>query len=211
MVLLPVPASPIVCQLSSMVQSALRTRKNPGFAASIRLRDHAAEELPLRVVAAAAEAAGAGQPVAAVHRHRLSDRGVAAGGERVCGPARPRPAPRVQAGDEPLVRGEQAIDPAGRAAAARDGRDDFGEDVEAVFEPAIGLRPHDAEEVQLPHARDHVVADAPRRLRSVAPARAQARRSRAPARGDRERRVWRPAIERQRLTSRAMVARMERP
>ena len=138
--------------------------KKSGLSRAIRLRDHAAEELPLRIVAAAAEAAGAGQPVAAVHRHRLSDRGIAAGGERVA--VLPDLVLRLacKAGDEPLVRGEQAIDPAGRPAAARDGRDDFGEHVEAVFEPAIGLWSHDTEEVHLPHARDHVVADAPRDL-----------------------------------------------
>ena len=135
--------------------------KKSGLRRSVRLRDHATEELPLRVVAAAAEAASAGELVAAVHRHCLSDRGVAAGRERAA--VVPDLVLRLgcQAGDKPLVRGEQAIDPAGRAAAARDGSDDVGEDVKAVFEPAIGLRPHDAEEVQLPHARDHVLADAP--------------------------------------------------
>jgi hypothetical protein len=78
MVLAAGAGEPIVCQLSSMVQSALRSEKKTGLRRADRLRDHAAEELPLRVVAAAAEAAGAGQPVAAVHRHGLSDRGVAA-------------------------------------------------------------------------------------------------------------------------------------
>ena len=60
------------------------------------------------------------------------------------------------------MRGQQAIDPAGRAAAAAERRLDLREHVEAVFEAAIGLRLHDAEQVRLPHARDHVVADAAR-------------------------------------------------
>jgi len=80
MFLLPVPASPMVCQLSSMTQSALRRRKNPGVAA----------------------ASG-------------------------CGITPPR---------------------------------NLREHVEAVLEPPVGPRLHDAEEVRLPHAFDHVVTDA---------------------------------------------------
>ena len=135
--------------------------KKSGLHRAIRLRDHAAQELPLRVVAAAAEAAGAGEQVAAVHCHRPSDRGIAAGGERVAVLPHLVLGLAWKAGDEPLVRGKQAINPAGRPAAAGDHRDDFGEYVEAVFESTIGLRLHDAEEVHLPHARDHVLADAP--------------------------------------------------
>ena len=71
MVLLPVPASPIVCQLSSMAMSAVRSRKKPGLRRTAGLRNHAAEELPLRIVAAAAEAARSGNQIAAVDRDRL--------------------------------------------------------------------------------------------------------------------------------------------
>jgi hypothetical protein len=57
------------------------------------------------------------------------------------------------------VRGEQSVNPAGRAASARDGGNNLGEYVEAVLEPAVKARLHDAEQVRLPHALDHVVAD----------------------------------------------------
>src|SRR5262249_6727484 len=40
-----------------------------------------------------------------------------------------------EAGDEPLVRGEQAVNPAGRAASAGNGGNDLREHVEAVLEP----------------------------------------------------------------------------
>ena len=125
-----------------------------------RLRDHAAEELPLRIVAAAAKAPHAGEPIAAVDRHRLADRRIGPGGER--GAILPDLVLRRfrEAGDEPLVRGEQTVNPTGRAASARNGGNDLREHVEAVFESAIGARLHDAEKVRLPHAFDHIVADA---------------------------------------------------
>ena len=125
MFLLPVPASPMVCQLSSMMQSVVGRRKNPGFGAPSGLRNHAAEELPLRIVAAAAEAAGARHQIAAVRRDRLRYRGVGPGGERtaVAPDLVLRRARKTR--DEPLVRGQQAIDPAGRAATARDRRLDL--------------------------------------------------------------------------------------
>jgi len=126
----------------------------------VRLRNHAAEELPLRVVAAAAKTPDAGEPIAAVNRHRLADRRIGPGGER--GAILPDLVLRRfrEAGDEPLVRGEQAVNPAGRAASAGNGGDDLREHVEAVLEAPIGPRLHDAEKVRLPHAFDHVVADA---------------------------------------------------
>jgi hypothetical protein len=58
------------------------------------------------------------------------------------------------------VRGEQGVNPAGRAASARNRGNDLREHVEAMLEPAVGPRLHDAEQVRLPHAFDHVVADA---------------------------------------------------
>jgi hypothetical protein len=58
------------------------------------------------------------------------------------------------------MRRQQAVDPAGRAAAGGDGRGQLGEDLEAVLEAPEGLRLHDAEQVRLPHTLDHVVADA---------------------------------------------------
>ena len=69
--LLPVPASPMVCQLSSMRAVGGRHQEESGLRRRSRLRDHAAEKLPLRIVAAAAEAALAGQPIAAVDGDRL--------------------------------------------------------------------------------------------------------------------------------------------
>ncbi len=57
------------------------------------------------------------------------------------------------------MRGQKAVDPAGRAAARCQHRLDFGKNFEAVFEPAIGLRLHNPEQIGLPHARDHVFAD----------------------------------------------------
>src|SRR5215471_17457588 len=97
MFLLPVPASPMVCQLSSITQSALRSRKNPGV----------------------------GEPIAAVNRHRLADRRIGPGGERAA--VLPDFVLRCfrEAGDEPLVRGEQTVNPAGRAASARNGGNDL--------------------------------------------------------------------------------------
>ncbi len=135
-------------------------QEKSGLRRAARLRDHAAEKLPLRVVAAAAEAPYAGEAVAAVGGHRLPHRGIAAGGERVA--VAPDLILRLarKAGDEPLVRGEQAINPAGRAAAVRDGGDDLRDDVEAIFESAIGLRLHEAKQVCLPHTLDHIIADA---------------------------------------------------
>ncbi len=61
-----------------------------------------------------------------------------------------------------MVRGKQAVDPAGGAAAARDRRPDLREHLEAVFETAVGLRLHDAEQIRRPQARDQIVADAAR-------------------------------------------------
>jgi hypothetical protein len=58
------------------------------------------------------------------------------------------------------VRGEQRVDPAGRTASGRDDGDDLSEHVEPVLESAVGARLHDAEQVGLPHALDHVVPDA---------------------------------------------------
>ena len=146
-----------------------------------RLRDHAAEKLPLRVVAAAAETARAGNAIAAIDRDRLRHRRVGTGRERVTvvpdfvlcflGEAR----------QQPLLRSQQAIHPAGRTAAAGDHGFDLGEDVEAVFEAAISLRLHDAEQIRLPHARDHVVGDAARRFGFLRPFARDARRYRAPA------------------------------
>jgi hypothetical protein len=57
------------------------------------------------------------------------------------------------------VRGEQSVNPAGRAASVRNGGNNLGEHVEAVLEPAVEARLHHAEKVRLPHAPDHVVAD----------------------------------------------------
>src|SRR5262249_11392828 len=108
MFLLPVPASPMVCQLSSMTQSALRRRKNPGRRACSRWRNQAAEKSPARLAAAAAKPADAGEPIAAVNRRRLADRRIGPGGER--GAILPDLVLRRfrEAGDEPLVRCEQA-------------------------------------------------------------------------------------------------------
>src|SRR5262249_34458527 len=58
------------------------------------------------------------------------------------------------------VRGEQTVNPAGRAASPRNGGNDLREHVEAVLQPPVGARLHDAEKIRLPHAFDHVVADA---------------------------------------------------
>ena len=80
-----------------------------------------------------------------------------------------------------LVRGEQRVNPAGRAAPARNGGDDLREHVEAMLEPAVGPRLHDAQQVRLPHALDHVVADAAigfGLLRALARKRADGARSR---------------------------------
>src|SRR5262249_52023467 len=65
-----------------------------------------------------------------------------------------------EAGDEPLVRGEEPIDPAGRAAAAGNGGGDLRENIEAVFESAISARLHDAKKGGLPHALDPALAAA---------------------------------------------------
>ena len=56
--------------------------------------------------------------------------------------------------------GEQSVNPAGRAASVGNGDNNLGEYVEAVLEPAVEARLHHAEKVCLPHALDHVVADA---------------------------------------------------
>ena len=61
-----------------------------------------------------------------------------------------------------MLRGEQAVDPAGRAATARDRHLDLHEHVEAILETAVSARLHDAEQVGLPHPRDHLLADAAR-------------------------------------------------
>jgi len=156
---------------------------------SIRLRDHAAEELPLRVVATAAEASNAGEPIAAIGGDGAGDRRISAGGER--GAVLPDLVLRRfgEAGDEPLVRGEEPIDPAGRAAAAGNGGDDLRENIEAVFESAISAWLHDAKKVGLPHALDHVLADAALGFGLLRPLAGQlGDRARAPA--DRE--YWRP-------------------
>ena len=55
----------------------------PRLRRSAWLRNHAAEELPLRIVAAAAKVSGAGEPVAAVGGDRLPDRRVGSGGDGV--------------------------------------------------------------------------------------------------------------------------------
>jgi hypothetical protein len=156
-------------------------KEKSGLRGCAGLRDHAAEQLPLRIVAAAAKAPRAGEPIAAVHRHRLADRRIGPGGER--GALLPDLVLRRfrEAGDEPLVRGEQGVNPAGRAASARNRGNDLREHVEAMLEPAVGPRLHDAEQVRLPHAFDHVVADAAigfGLLRALARKRADAARSR---------------------------------
>ena len=106
---------------------------------TVRLRDHAAEKLPLRVVAAAAEASRPGQPVSAVRRDCVSDRRIGPGGERAAVVPDLVLRRARKAGDQPLVRGEQAIDPAGRPATAGNGGDDLDEHVESVLEAAVGL------------------------------------------------------------------------
>ena len=61
---------------------ATAQQEKPGGRCPIRLRDHAAEKLPLAIVAAAAKAADAGQPVAAIDGDGTSDRRIGAGGQR---------------------------------------------------------------------------------------------------------------------------------
>src|SRR5262249_48180241 len=133
MFLLPGPASPMGCQLSSITQSALRSRKNPRRGGAAGLGMQPAEELPRRVAAAPAKPPDAGEPIAAVNRHRLADRRIGPGGERAA--VLPDFVLRCfrEAGDEPLVRGEQTVNPAGRAASARNGGNDLREHVEAVL------------------------------------------------------------------------------
>src|SRR5262249_48921065 len=127
---------------------------------SIRLRDHAAEELPLRVVATAAETPHAGEPITAIGGDGAGDRrkgGGGGGGDRRMGAGGERGAvlPDLvlrrfgEAGDEPLVRGEQPIDPAARPAATGNDSDDLRENIESVFESAISARLHDAKKVGL--------------------------------------------------------------
>src|SRR5262249_61103897 len=103
MFLLPVPASPIVCQLSSMGAVGGAQQEKSRRRRSIRLRDHAAEELPLRVVATAAEACNAGEPIAAIGGDGAGDRRIGAGGERVAGVPELVLRRFGEAGDEPLV------------------------------------------------------------------------------------------------------------
>jgi hypothetical protein len=136
-------------------------QEEAGLRRPLRLRDHAAEELPLRIVAAAAEAARTGHDVTAVDRLGLRDRRVGAGRKRAA--VLPDLVLRSlrEAGDQPLMRGEQAVDPAGRPAAARQRRLDLREHVEAVFEAAKSLRLEDAKQVRLAHLGDDVLADAP--------------------------------------------------
>src|SRR5262249_15677012 len=85
-----------------------------------RLRNHAAEELPLGVVAAAAKTADAGAPIAAVNHHRLSDRRIGPGGERGGGgggagggrpPRAPGRAPGGERGRGRWGRGHRAKSP----------------------------------------------------------------------------------------------------
>ena len=54
---------------------------------------------------------------------------------------------------------QESKNPAGRAAAASDGRHQLGENVEAVFVAAVSPRLHDAEKIGLPHARDHLLGN----------------------------------------------------
>src|SRR5262249_57539278 len=87
------------------------------------------------------------------------------------------------------VGGGEPIAPAGGAAAAGNGGDDLRENIEAVFESAISAWLHDAKKVGLPHALDHVLADAALGFGLLRPLAGQlGDRARAPA--DRE--YWRP-------------------
>src|SRR5262249_20592497 len=133
MFLLPVPASPMVCQLSSITQSALRSRKNPGVAAApgcgiMPPRScHCALSQPLQKLPTPES------PSPADTRPRWAARRMGPGGERAA--VLPDFVLRCfrEAGDEPLVRGEQTVTPAGRAASARNGGNDLREHVEAVL------------------------------------------------------------------------------
>ena len=58
------------------------------------------------------------------------------------------------------MRGEEPIDPARRAASARNRGDNLRKYLEPILEPAVSARLHDTEQICLPHTLDHVVADA---------------------------------------------------
>ncbi len=57
------------------------------------------------------------------------------------------------------MRGEERIDPPRRAAPARNRGDNLRKYLEPMLEPAVSAGLHDTEQVCLPHALDHVVAD----------------------------------------------------
>jgi hypothetical protein len=120
-------------------------QEKPGRRRSVRLRDHAAEKLPLGIVAAAAETPNAGQSIAPIRGDGASDRRIGAGGKR--GGVLPHLVLRRlrETGKEPLMRGEQRIDPSGRAAPARNRRDDLSEHLEPMLESAVSAGLHDTE------------------------------------------------------------------
>ena len=100
-------------------------------------RHHGGEKVPLRIVAAAGEAPDSGGPIAAVDRHRLADRRI--------GPRRDGAGVGPEfvlclfgkACHEPLMHGAEAVNPGRGPAAPADRGDQFGENIEAVFETAI--------------------------------------------------------------------------
>ena len=141
--MLPVPCRPATCHVSTVLYSGRGTRKKRQSGGAFSAMDHAAEQRPVAMLAAAGIAPVTAEAEAAIDRRRLSGRhrGRADQHRGVAAPHLLRRAV-VDESQEPGDHAEHAVGPAGRHVtfAERDLDVIEGAELHLVAAPALGLQ-----------------------------------------------------------------------